>query len=61
MTMDFSLPGFGSGEIDPAVNIAVNSNGQIETREYGTVIVRLSDVRKKSSLFPHQIFSLASA
>ena len=47
MTMDFSLPGFGSGEIDPAVNIAVNSNGQIETREYGAVIVRLSDVRKK--------------
>ena len=45
--MDFSLPGFGSGEIDPAVNIAVNSNGQIETREYGAVIVRLNDVRKK--------------
>jgi hypothetical protein len=46
-TMDFSLPGFGSGEIDPAVNLAVNSNGQIETREYGAEIVRLSDVRKK--------------
>jgi len=47
VTMDFSLPGFGSGEIDPAVKIEVNSNGQIETREYGAAIVRLSDVRKK--------------
>ena len=47
VTMDFSLPGFGSGEIDPAVKIAVNSNGQIETREYGAVVVRLNDVRKK--------------
>jgi len=45
--MDLSLPGFGSGEINPAVNIAVNSNGQIETREYGAVVVRLSDVRKQ--------------
>lgn len=45
--IDLSLPGFGSGEINPAVNIAVNSNGQIETREYGAVVVRLSDVRKK--------------
>ena len=47
MKVDFSLPGFGSGEINPAVNLAVNSNGQIETREYGAVVVRLSDVRKK--------------
>jgi hypothetical protein len=47
VTMDLSLPGFGSGEIDPAVKIEVNSNGQIETREYGAVVVRLSDVRKK--------------
>ena len=45
--MDLSLPGFGSGEINPAVKIEVNSNGQIETREYGAVVVRLSDVRKK--------------
>ena len=47
VTMDFSLPGFGSGEINPAVKIAVNSNGQIETREYGAAAVRLIDVRKK--------------
>jgi hypothetical protein len=45
--MDLSLPGFGSGEINPAVKIEVNSNGLIETREYGAVIVRLNDVRKK--------------
>jgi len=45
--MDLSLPGFGSGEINPAVKIEVNANGQIETREYGARVVRLSDVLKK--------------
>jgi len=46
-TLDFSLPGFGTGKINPAASIAVNPNGQIETQDYGASIVRLRDLQKQ--------------
>lgn len=45
--LDFSLPGFGAGEIDPAVKLSINSAGQIVTEEYGAAVVRLSDLRRQ--------------
>jgi hypothetical protein len=45
--LDFSLPGFGSGEVNPAVKLAMSSSGQIFTQEYGATIVRLSNVQQK--------------
>jgi hypothetical protein len=45
--LDFSLPGFGSGEINPAARIGISESGQIITQEYGAAVVRLSDVRKR--------------
>jgi hypothetical protein len=45
--LDFSLPGFGGGEVDPAVKVGINANGQIETQDYGAAVIRLTDVRKQ--------------
>lgn len=49
--LDFSLPGFGSGEINPAARIGISDTGQIVTQEYGAAVVRLSDVRKRETPF----------
>ena len=47
VTLDFSLPGFGAGKINPAAKIEINSSGQIETEGYGAAAVRLTDLKKR--------------
>jgi hypothetical protein len=46
-SLDFSLPGFAAGELDPAVKLGVNSAGLIVTQEYGAAVVRLAEVREQ--------------
>jgi hypothetical protein len=45
--LDFSLPGFGAGEVDPAVKLAINAAGQLVTEDYGASVVQLKDVRRR--------------
>ena len=45
--LDFSNPGFAVGELDPAVKVALNSDGLIVTQDYGAAVVRLTSVKKQ--------------
>jgi hypothetical protein len=45
--LDFSLPGFGAGEIDPAVTLSFNESGQIMADSYDRPAIRLKNLTKQ--------------
>jgi hypothetical protein len=45
--LDFSTPGFGVGELDPAVKVSLTPAGMIVTQSYGATRVRLTMIEKK--------------
>jgi hypothetical protein len=45
--LDFSTPGFGVGELDPAVKVSLTPAGMIVTQSYGATRVRLTMIAKK--------------
>jgi hypothetical protein len=47
LLLTFTGSASGIGELAPAVTIKVNEAGAIETQDYGTEAVRLTDVRSK--------------